>query len=248
MKDQLVTIAQSLNPNDLLVLKSKLDGHGIWCYLADQHTATMIGYASVAIGGAKLTIRASDAKKALEILNELDLEADSDNNLANPASQRFKPDDEFVAFLKNPKSKDIWVNLARFSNNEDLATAIKILTELGIDSHPKTFSKGNDDEAAVFSLSVKFGDITKSVEALSVSMADDLDFEPAANEYFEMLFQHHVHELPDDPDEKVHKLTQKKLDDRNARLAAFGIIFFLTALAFFILYAFVEEFIMDLFW
>lgn len=96
MKDQLVAIAQSPNPNDLLVLKSKLDGHRIWCYLADQHTATMIGYASVATGDVKLT--------------------------------------------------------------------------------------------------------------------------------------------------------QKKIDDRNARLAAFGIIFFFTALAFLILYAFVEKFIMDLFW
>jgi hypothetical protein len=92
-----------------------------------------MGDAAATIGGTKLAIRASDAKKALKILNENKVKADADTNPAYHTDQQFKPDEEFVAFIRNPKNKDKWVNLAKFSNEEDLVTASNILTENGIE-------------------------------------------------------------------------------------------------------------------
>lgn len=247
MKDQLVTLAQSLDPHDLLVLKAKLESHGIWCYLADQHSSSSMGAAAAAIGGTKLTIRASDAKKALEILNEHKVKADTDKNPAYHPDQQFKPDDEFVAFIRNPKNKDKWVNLAKFSNEDDLIAATNILTEDGIEYRDKTIPKKTHGFAEEFSLAVKLGDISQAVEVLAIRMESGVYFEPAADEYFEMLYRHQTYELPDDPDEKNYQLREKKIADRNAKLTSFAYIFFLSAIVFLILYGFFEEFLKDYF-
>jgi hypothetical protein len=244
MHNTLVTVAQSPNPNDLLVLKAKLESHGIWCYLADQHTSSNLGYAATAIGGTKLTIRASDAEKAIEVLNEFNLIPDA--NLAYQTDQQFfKRDDEFVAFIKNPKNKDKWINLARFSKEEDLITATNILTENGIDCLPKSVSKKMSDDTEEFSVAVKLGDISQAVEVLAIRMESDVYFEPAADEYFETLFNHQAYELPDDPDEKNHELTEKQIDDRNNRLKRNAILFLFYAFALIFLYAIFEDLIRE---
>jgi hypothetical protein len=96
-------------------------------------------------------------------------------------------------------------------------------------------------------VAIKLGDISNALEVLAIRMESDVYFEPAADEYFEMLYRHQTYELPDDPDEKNYKLREKKIADRNAKLTSFAYIFFLSAIVFLIFYSLFEEFIREYF-
>ena len=65
MTDRLITIATFSGPLQAELSKAKLEGKGIRCFLTEDATHSLYGYAA---GTIKLQIKESDAKRALEIL------------------------------------------------------------------------------------------------------------------------------------------------------------------------------------
>ena len=78
MTDKLITIADFSQPLQAELSKAKLENEGITCFLTEDATYSLYGYAA---GQIKLQIKQSDAARALEILktNEnVDLEETED--------------------------------------------------------------------------------------------------------------------------------------------------------------------------
>ncbi|AKQ44866.1 hypothetical protein TH63_03285 [Rufibacter radiotolerans] len=68
-KDTLVTIATYSGSIDAHMAKNKLESEGVMAFLFDENMVSLNPLYNISIGGIKLKTLASDAEKALEILN-----------------------------------------------------------------------------------------------------------------------------------------------------------------------------------
>ena len=69
MSDELVTAATFRAPEEAYLAKAKLEGHGIACRVADEHSGSLLsGYVSAA--SVKLLVRHADAEMAAALLCE----------------------------------------------------------------------------------------------------------------------------------------------------------------------------------
>ena len=64
----LTTIASFDHTLDANLAKTRLEAEGIDCVLTDEHITSMNWFWVPAIGGVRLQVRESDARRALEIL------------------------------------------------------------------------------------------------------------------------------------------------------------------------------------
>ena len=64
----LVTIKESSNTADLLILKSKLESEGIRCYIKDEYTSQVLNFLTVM--SAKLQVSEEDLKTVEKIMKE----------------------------------------------------------------------------------------------------------------------------------------------------------------------------------
>ena len=62
---QLITVKESHNISDLVVLKSKLESEGVKCYLQDELTAQVLNHLPAMT--VKLQVAVEDLEKAREI-------------------------------------------------------------------------------------------------------------------------------------------------------------------------------------
>lgn len=68
---KLVTIKTFNHPNDLLVIRSRLESEGIECFVQDEQITQVHPFYSGAVGGAKLQVREEDVERAIEIMKEV---------------------------------------------------------------------------------------------------------------------------------------------------------------------------------
>jgi len=66
---KLVTIKESHNSNDLMILKSRLESEGIHCNLKDQYTSEVLSH--IPSMSVKLQVYDSDLKNVKEIMNDM---------------------------------------------------------------------------------------------------------------------------------------------------------------------------------
>jgi len=78
MTDNLITILTFTYPQELAIVRGRLESEGIECFVQDELTVQVNLLYSNAIGGIKLQVRESDAAKALEILKSLGYIQDED--------------------------------------------------------------------------------------------------------------------------------------------------------------------------
>jgi len=67
---KLVTIRTFTYPHEAAIIRSRLESEGIVCFLRDELTIQVHNFYSNAIGGIKLEVLATDAERALVILEE----------------------------------------------------------------------------------------------------------------------------------------------------------------------------------
>lgn len=68
--EDLVTIASFTYPSDIAILRGRLESEGIRCVTKDETTVQVHHFYSQAVGGIKLQVPRSDAKRAIRILIE----------------------------------------------------------------------------------------------------------------------------------------------------------------------------------
>jgi len=66
-----VTVLTRPYPQELYVIKSRLESDGIECFLKDELTVQSNNFWSNAVGGVKLQVQEQDVKQAIELLKEL---------------------------------------------------------------------------------------------------------------------------------------------------------------------------------
>ena len=64
-----VTVARSLIPSELHILRARLEGDGIPSFVADDNTTQMNSLWSVAVGGARLLVNRELAEEAKQIIH-----------------------------------------------------------------------------------------------------------------------------------------------------------------------------------
>lgn len=68
--DRFVTIAVFTLPQELAVVRARLEWEGIPCFTQDENTVSAHPFYSNLVGGIKLQVAAEDAEEALAILKE----------------------------------------------------------------------------------------------------------------------------------------------------------------------------------
>jgi hypothetical protein len=68
--EKYITILTSTYPNELAVIRGRIEAEGIECFLQDELTVQVNPFYSNAIGGVKLQVKESDLKEATEILRQ----------------------------------------------------------------------------------------------------------------------------------------------------------------------------------
>jgi hypothetical protein len=68
--DTLVTVKTFSYPNEVGIIRGRLESEGIRCFVQDELTTQVNHFYSNAIGGIKLQVKESDVEQALEILKE----------------------------------------------------------------------------------------------------------------------------------------------------------------------------------
>ena len=84
MEDEIVILATYNNLQECYNVQSLLEAEGIEVFIYDNNFASVIPGISGAIGGNRLSVKASQAKKAMEILKSINLdnkEMEEDNEL-----------------------------------------------------------------------------------------------------------------------------------------------------------------------
>lgn len=76
MEETLVQIATFTLPHEAYLCKTRLEAEGIECFLAND-TDPYAGVFLITMGGVRLKVKASDAERALSILEEGPIEAES---------------------------------------------------------------------------------------------------------------------------------------------------------------------------
>ena len=69
--DELVTIARFTNQPELDIARGFLESEGIPSWAPEEHFVGSTGY-SIAVGGMRLQVRASDAERASKLIEEID--------------------------------------------------------------------------------------------------------------------------------------------------------------------------------
>jgi len=64
-----VTVARSLTPSDLDVLRARLEGDGIASFVVDDNITRMTSLWSIAVGGARLLVPQRQAAQAKQIID-----------------------------------------------------------------------------------------------------------------------------------------------------------------------------------
>ena len=85
------------------MVKSKLESEDIECFIADQNIIQWNWLYSNAVGGIKVQVRESDAKKALDIMRNKSEGLD------------FSEEDAEIAVLKCPKCNSSYIVYERFA-------------------------------------------------------------------------------------------------------------------------------------
>jgi len=67
---ELVTIQSFRDPLEAMLAKAMLDSAGIECFLADDNTGRILGFASNVIGGIRMQVNRIDAEAAKTILTQ----------------------------------------------------------------------------------------------------------------------------------------------------------------------------------
>ena len=93
--DEYVTIKTYVFPHELYIDRSKLESHGIECYVRDELTIQIHNFYSHALGGIRLQVRKKNVQIAEEILrHNLDLESDYEDSIIKcpncKSGERFK--------------------------------------------------------------------------------------------------------------------------------------------------------------
>jgi len=65
----MVTIAKYTHPDEAQLARMKLEGSGIYAFVADEAMATLHCFLAGSLGGIRLQVRDEDRGRALEILN-----------------------------------------------------------------------------------------------------------------------------------------------------------------------------------
>ena len=66
-----VTVLTVMYPQQLWIIKGRLESEGITCFVKDELTVQSYNLYSNAVGGVKLQVQEQDAAQAVEILTEL---------------------------------------------------------------------------------------------------------------------------------------------------------------------------------
>jgi hypothetical protein len=66
-----VTVLTVMYPQQLWIIKGRLESEGIQCFVKDELTVQAYNLYSNAVGGVKLQVQGQDVAKAVEILTEL---------------------------------------------------------------------------------------------------------------------------------------------------------------------------------
>jgi hypothetical protein len=69
--DTFVTVLTVQYPQELWIIKGRLESDGIRCFVKDELTVQSNNFYSNAVGGVKLQVLQEDAEKATELLKEL---------------------------------------------------------------------------------------------------------------------------------------------------------------------------------
>ena len=68
--DDFITVLTFTYPNEVVVIRARLESEGIECFVKDELTVQVNPFYSNAIGGIKLQVRESDLDRTIEILKE----------------------------------------------------------------------------------------------------------------------------------------------------------------------------------
>jgi len=69
--DTFVTVLTVQYPQELWIIKGRLESDGIQCFVKDELTVQSNNFYSNAVGGVKLQVLQEDAERATELLKEL---------------------------------------------------------------------------------------------------------------------------------------------------------------------------------
>lgn len=94
-----VTVLTSIYPQDLYIIKGRLESEGIQCFLKDELTVQAYNLYSNAVGGVKLQVLEEDVEKARGILAELGYIKDEPVQIDLLA--RIEAKTRFIPILKN---------------------------------------------------------------------------------------------------------------------------------------------------
>jgi hypothetical protein len=98
--DDFVTVLTVSYPQQLWIIKSRLEAEGIVCFVKDELTVQTNNLWSNAVGGVKLQVQRDDFNKAIELLKELDYikeEATNQDDLLTRMDRKTSS----LPFLKN---------------------------------------------------------------------------------------------------------------------------------------------------
>jgi len=116
-EEEIITIGTLINQREIAFVKSVFEDRGIWCFVADEHTTTILPHYSLAMGEARIQVRKSDEKSARELLEEI-----RENDKAS-VEETWKDDEEELEYFKEQEEDS---KSARRSN------AVGCLVALGI--------------------------------------------------------------------------------------------------------------------
>jgi hypothetical protein len=123
LEDKIVTLTQFTEYQDFIIVKSKLESEGIEVFSGDDYTVTILPVLSNVIGGTKLNVRASQAKKALGIIKTININraaSDSENEImvhnrmfTKTYDECPKCDSENVFYEKHSFFKSLFTNFTK---------------------------------------------------------------------------------------------------------------------------------------
>lgn len=71
-KDKIVVLRNFAHPIEANIAKTKLDAHGIPCFLSDENFSNLIPANYIINNGVRLHVFERDRERAIEILSEID--------------------------------------------------------------------------------------------------------------------------------------------------------------------------------
>jgi len=81
IEETFVTILTVTYPHEAYPVKGLLGNAGIESWLEDENMVSANPFASIAIGGVKLRVRASEAEEAMKVIKEQNIFSDSEDEI-----------------------------------------------------------------------------------------------------------------------------------------------------------------------